>query len=97
MRYEIIFSPDARDHYHDLDAHYRAMIRDGIETHLRHEPEKISKSRIKRLEDVSQPQYRLRIGDYRVFYDVEEDRVHIFAIVPKSGADDWLRHYGVLQ
>jgi len=96
MRYEITFSPAAIDHYDDLDAHYRAIVRDGIETHLRHEPEKVSKSRIKRLEDLTQPQFRLRIGDYRIFYDVEEGNVNIFAIVPKANADDWLQHHGVI-
>ena len=97
MRHEIILSPAAIDHYNDLDAHYRSIVRDGIETHLRHEPGKVSKSRIKRLEDLTQPQFRLRIGDYRIFYDVEENNVYIFAIVPKSDADNWLQHHGVIQ
>jgi mRNA interferase RelE/StbE len=43
---------------------------DAVRDHLRYEPEKTSKSRIKRLEGLEWPQYRLRIGDIRAFYDV---------------------------
>jgi hypothetical protein len=42
------------------------VVRDTISRHLRHEPTKVSKSRIKRLRGLSQPQYRLRVGDIRV-------------------------------
>ena len=41
-------------------------VTEAIERHLTHEPTKISKSRIKRLRGLSQPQYRLRVGDIRV-------------------------------
>ena len=51
-----------------------------------HEPTKVSKSRIKRLRGLSQPQYRLRVGDIRVFYDVTETTVHVLAIIPKAQA-----------
>ncbi len=35
---------------------------------------KESKSRIKRLKGISDPDYRLRVGNYRIFYNVTEDR-----------------------
>ena len=69
-------------------------MREGLETHLRHEPTKTSRSRIKRLKKMSQPQYRLRIGDVRVFYDVTEERVEVLAIVLKSEAAEWLAKQG---
>jgi mRNA-degrading endonuclease RelE of RelBE toxin-antitoxin system len=40
---------------------------------LRYEPTRESRSRIKRLELLDSPAYRLRVGDYRVFYDVDVD------------------------
>jgi mRNA-degrading endonuclease RelE of RelBE toxin-antitoxin system len=43
---------------------------------------------------MSQPQYRLRIGDVRVFYDVVERRVEVLAIVSKSEAATWLAKHG---
>jgi len=98
LRFEIILSPEAVEDFRSLSgARLRAEVRDGIETHLRHEPMKTSKSRIKRLRGLRKPQYRLRIGEVRVFYDVEEDEVHVLAIVPKSLATDWLNRWGTSE
>ena len=95
MRYEIVLAPEAEEDFKRLKANVRAEVRDALEEHLRHEPTKVSKSRIKRLRGYSRPQYRLRIGDdIRVFYDVAEDTVEVLAIVPKSEAKDWLQRYG---
>jgi len=94
MRYEIEFAPQAAQDYRDLDAHVCAGVRDAIETHLRRQPTKTSKSRIKRLRGLSRPQYRLRVGDIRVFYDVSETTVEILAIVEKSRANKWLERCG---
>ncbi|MEZ4711528.1 MAG: hypothetical protein R3A44_30320 [Caldilineaceae bacterium] len=72
---------------------------DAIETHLRYEPEKVSKSRIKRLQNMHWPQYRLRVDDIRVFYDViylaTDGVVEILAIREKSEAMTWLAEHGV--
>ena len=95
MRYEIILAPEAAEDLQCLKASVRAEVRDAIERHLRHEPTKTSKARIKRLRGLSRPQYRLRVGgDIRVFYDVPEDTVEVLAIVPKSEAKDWLERDG---
>lgn len=95
MRYDLLFAPEAVEDYENLAADVRAEVRDGIERHLRHEPTKTGKSRIKRLRGLSRPQYRLRVGDdIRVFYDVTETAVEILGIVPKSEALKWLERYG---
>ena len=94
MPYAIILAPQAAGDLGDLKANLRAEVREGIETHLRHEPGKTSRSRIKRLRKLSQPQYRLRIGDVRVFYDVSEKNVEVLAIVLKSEAATWLAKHG---
>ena len=86
MRYEIILSPEAERDYKKLTASIRSGIRDSLEVYLRHEPMKTSKSRIKRLRGLTQPQYRLRVGDPRVFYDVHAGSVLVLAIVLKSDA-----------
>jgi len=70
MPFEIILAPEAIVDLDGLKANLRATVREGLETHLRHEPTKTSRSRIKRLKKMSQPRYRLRIGDVRMFYDV---------------------------
>jgi len=60
--------------------------------------EKISKSRIKRLEGLERPQYRLRIGDIRAFYDVSyaggNGVVEVLAIRDKGEAMQWLVEHG---
>jgi mRNA interferase RelE/StbE len=95
MRYDIVLAPEAVEDLDDLKANARARVRDAIEKHLRHQPTKVGKSRIKPLRGLSQPQYRLRVGDdLRVFYDVTEEAVHVLAIVPKSQADAWLAKHG---
>ena len=90
MRYEIIFAPEAIDDQSHLRANVRAEVRDAIEKHLRYEPTKVSRSRIKRLKGLARPQFRLRVGEVRVFYDVIENQVQILAIVSKSDAANWL-------
>jgi mRNA-degrading endonuclease RelE of RelBE toxin-antitoxin system len=94
MKYGISLSPEAVDDWRDLKANIRATVRDAIEQHLRHEPTKTRRSRIKRLRGLSRPQYRLRVEDVRVFYDVTEKTVEILAIVPKDEADKWLEKAG---
>jgi mRNA interferase RelE/StbE len=90
MTFEIILAPEPAQALRALPAHVRAEVRDAIEVHFRHEQTKLSKSRIKRLRGLSQPQFRLRVGDIRVFYDVTETAVEILAIVSKSEAQAWL-------
>jgi mRNA-degrading endonuclease RelE of RelBE toxin-antitoxin system len=90
MRYKIVLAPEAVEDLNLLTANVRAEVKDGIETHLRHEPKKLSKSRIKRLRGLKRPQYRLRVNEVRVFYDVAEDTVEVLAIIEKSAANQWL-------
>jgi mRNA interferase RelE/StbE len=94
MAFEILLSPEAADDLRRLGAYERAKVRDAMAIHLRYEPEKVSKSRIKRLRGVSRPQFRLRVDDLRVFYDIDGEEVQILAIVAKSDADAWLDQAG---
>ena len=97
MRYKIVLAPEAVEDLRALTANVRAMLRDALETHLRHMPMKTSKSRIKRLRGLSRPQFRLRVDRVRVYYDVAEDTVEILAIIDKSEADAWLAKMGETQ
>jgi mRNA-degrading endonuclease RelE of RelBE toxin-antitoxin system len=90
MAFDIVLAPEAAKVLRKLPGHERALVKDTIDRHLRHEPTKVSKSRIKRLRGLSQPQYRLRVGDIRVFYDVTETAVDVLAIVLKAQAQAWL-------
>ena len=94
MRHEILFAPESAQDLKRLSARDRAIVRDGIERHLRFDPERTSKSRIKRLRGIRQPQYRLRLGEIRVFYDVAGQVVEILAVISKSKAAIWLEEMG---
>lgn len=94
MKYEIAFAPEAVSDVRSLRAHLRSMVREVIETSLRHAPMRASKSRIKRLSGLARPQFRLRVGEVRVFYDVKESTVEVLAVVPKSEAAEWLKREG---
>jgi mRNA-degrading endonuclease RelE of RelBE toxin-antitoxin system len=94
MQYTVIFAPEARDDYRSLSAFDRAKVRDAIDKHLVQVPTRTSKSRIKRLRDLECPQYRLRVDDIRVFYDVKGRHVEVLGIVKKSQAAKWLKERG---
>ncbi len=94
MRHEIILAPEAVQDSKRLKARMRATVRDAIERHLRHQPTRTSKRRIKRLRGLSRPEFRLRVDDVRVFYDVSEGKVEVLAVVLKSEAETWLQRVG---
>jgi mRNA-degrading endonuclease RelE of RelBE toxin-antitoxin system len=94
MKYEILFAPEAVQDFKRLSARDRSPVKEAIEKHLRYEPQKMSKSRIKKLQGMSRPQYRLRVDEIRVFYDVVEATVEVLAIIPKSKATEWLEEMG---
>ena len=94
MPFAIVLAPEAAADLKFLKANPRKLVRDALEEHLRHEPHQVSRSRIKRLRGLSRPQYRLRVGEIRVFYDVIGDTVEILAIVSKSEAESWLAQFG---
>jgi mRNA-degrading endonuclease RelE of RelBE toxin-antitoxin system len=94
MRFAIVLAPEAAQALRALPARHRAEVRDALETHLRHEPTRVSKSRIKRLRGMAKPQYRLRVGETRVFYDVTDEAVEVLAIVAKRQAQAWLAEQG---
>ena len=90
MPFEIVLAPQAVEGLRAIRADFQSGVRDAIELHLRHEPTKLSRTRIKRLRGVDRPQYRLRVNEVRVFYDVTETTVEVLAIIPKDQAEAWL-------
>jgi mRNA interferase RelE/StbE len=93
MPFAIVLAPEAVEDLGRLTANVRATLRAALERHLRHEPEKTSRSRIKRPRGVRRPQYRLRLNEVRVFYDVSGATVEVLAIVAKSEAESWLAQF----
>jgi mRNA interferase RelE/StbE len=94
MRFEIVLAREAVEDLRGLKANVRAEVPAALKSRLRHQPGKASRSRIKRLRGVSRPQFRLRVGEVRVFYDVSDGVVEVLAIVAKSEAESWLSQFG---
>jgi len=90
MPFDIVLAPEAVEDLKRFKAYARVAVRTALETHLRHDPERTSRSPIKRLRGLRRPQYRLRIDDVRVFYDISGTTVEVLAIVAKSEAESWL-------
>lgn len=94
MAFVIILAPEAVDDLKRLRVTKRATVKEALKVHLTHEPRKVSRSRIKRLRGLSQPQYRLMVEDVQVFYDVTDTMVEILAVVAKTEAESWLSQFG---
>lgn len=78
MKYEILIVPEAIEELNELPMHVRRRIATAIERDLTHEPATVTRNR-KPLPGLSPsfahvpPVWELRIGDYRVFYDIEHE------------------------
>lgn len=94
MAYRVVFTDNATEDFKALDARWRATVRDAIRVYLTYEPTKQSKSRIKKLRDLRHPQFRLRVGEIRIFYDVSGEDVVILAIMSKEKTIQWLEEPG---
>jgi mRNA-degrading endonuclease RelE of RelBE toxin-antitoxin system len=72
MAFTIEFSPDARDHLRSLRKRDQQIIVDAIASQLAHQPDQPTTHR-KPLEDNPIAPWELRVGDHRVFYDIDRD------------------------
>ena len=92
MRFEIEVTREAESDLDRIRPFYRRQVLDALDLHLRHTPTRSSRARIKRLRSVQSPEYRLRVGDVRVFYDVDEanQRVTVLRILSKVEALKYL-------
>ena len=89
--FKIVFKPEAVRRLRRMRRFDAVAILDAIERHLRAEPERTSRGSIKRLRGQQETAFRLRVRDYRVFYDVVEDRVEIVQILHKSETPTFYR------
>jgi mRNA-degrading endonuclease RelE of RelBE toxin-antitoxin system len=92
MPYRSEFVDEAKFNLRVLRKGDQVKVLDKIETHLAYQPTLQSKSRIKSLRPGTFPPYRLRVDEFRVYYDVidSERLVVIYGIVPKTESAAWL-------
>ena len=77
----VIYTKRAMKNIKSLDFRVKDRVKDGIE--------KIPFGDIKKLQGYSNL-YRLRIGDYRVIYEVWDEGIVIDAVLPRGEADKGL-------
>jgi mRNA-degrading endonuclease RelE of RelBE toxin-antitoxin system len=92
MPFSVLFTPLATHQLRALRAVDRAVIADQCERLLSVNPTLESKARVKHLRGDVFPPYRLRVGQYRIFYAVDLGRktVMIYGVVSKEQANAWL-------
>jgi len=80
MEFELEFTPDAWVHLQEFSARDRGLILDAINTQLRYEPDVETRNR-KPMKDNLLATWELRVGKFRVFYDIDNDTVKIVYIL----------------
>jgi mRNA interferase RelE/StbE len=99
MKYAIVITRTAQEDIDRFHARWQSTLFRAMREHLEHEPKKESKSRIKRLRGLRQPQYRLRVDKARIYYDVDDSaqRVEVLGLTLKEQSAHWLSQHGGLE
>jgi mRNA interferase RelE/StbE len=84
--YQIHYSEKAAADIQALRAYDSRKILEAVERHLRYDAKAESRSRIKRMKAPFWSQYRLRVDEFRVYYDVADDAgvVNVLRVLLKA-------------
>jgi mRNA-degrading endonuclease RelE of RelBE toxin-antitoxin system len=87
MSFQVRFTPRASDELRSFRKNEQKQILEAIKTQLLHEPMFVTRNR-KTLRPNELAEWELRIGDFRVFYDVDEAEqvVSVRALGYKTGS-----------
>ncbi len=89
--FEIAIRPSALKQLRSLRRVDAVAILDALERYLRHAPDRPTRSRIKRLRGRQDTTYRLRVGEYRVSYDIDKSVVTVVAVLHKRDTPAFYR------
>ena len=92
MNFEIKLHPDAVRFLKTLDQETKERLKSGIRNLGSNPFKSRSYSDIKKLKGTKKRAdlYRLRVGDYRVIYAVENNVIYVLEIIPREKGYDWL-------
>ncbi|MFY1111581.1 MAG: type II toxin-antitoxin system RelE family toxin [Methanosarcinaceae archaeon] len=92
MNFEVRVRPDVVKFLEDLDQVTKDRLKSGLKSLERDPFKSRSRSRIKKLRGTKNRDdlYRLKIGDYRAIYAVEEYTVLVLEIIHREKGYDWL-------
>lgn len=80
MPYRIEYSPAAEEHLRVLTARQRAIVFDTVDEQLAHEPGVETRNRKPMRPNPLAP-WELRMGELRVYYDIEEKPENVVTVV----------------
>lgn len=80
MSYRIQYSPTAEGHLRALTARQRANVFDAVDEQLAHDPAVQTRNR-KPMRQNSVAPWELRLGDLRVYYDIQEATEKLVTVV----------------
>lgn len=86
MSFELLIEERALEELTSLQDNVQQRIKKKIKEVLKSDPYPDGKGDIKKIKDSDI--WRLRVGDHRVFYDVEDRTVYILSIKHRSNAYD---------
>jgi mRNA-degrading endonuclease RelE of RelBE toxin-antitoxin system len=90
MEFTVNVTPSARADIRFFKAYEQRIIAGGIRTYLTRDA-LVETDRRKLLEPNDLAPWELRVDKYRIFYDVEDDTVHIIAVGYKEHNDLYIR------
>lgn len=90
MAFAIEFAPAARDHVRSLRKRDQQIVIDTIAVQLTYQPDQPTTHR-KLLEDNLVALWELRVGNFRVFYDIDFDNRVVIVLAVGEKTHDRLR------
>jgi len=79
LKYRIEYSPDTEDHFRVLTTHQQVTVLDTVEKQLQYQPTIETRNRKPMRPNPIAP-WELRIGNLRVYYDIEDDPEYVVYI-----------------
>ena len=78
--FRVVVHPEAVRELNAISVFHRRTILSVVRKVLAEQPTLERRSRVKRMRGEFYPPYRLRVGDFRVYYDVDERRSEVLVL-----------------
>ena len=92
-KFKVIFSPSAQKEIESLETDAALQLAKDIKSYLESSPLPFGKTRIKKLTGFKPPLYRLRSGEFRVYYRIISGEVIILTVTNKKDSEKILKKY----
>ncbi len=90
-KFKVVLSPSAQRGIERHEAEDALQLVKDVKKYLETSPLPFGKTRIKKLTGFAPPLYRLRSGDFRVYYRIISKEVVILAITHKKDSEKFLK------